>query len=396
MKASTATALLATLLATLLAAVAAASPVGAALAAGPDPAAASPAPPPGHPALPLPDGRYLPAAYVVVDAGTGAVLAARNEHEPRLPASTQKLMTALVAVQALDARGTLTVSPRAAAQPAMRIGMKAGEVWPVADALRCLLIISANDAAYALAEAAAGSVEEFSNAMNSAARRLGMTDSTFRDPAGLDGPEGVGGGSAVSAFDLAVLARNVLAVPEIAGAARTAEYRFTGPDGVPHELLNHNRRFLDGYPGAFGLKPGYTSRALETLVAVARRDGRTLIVALTGAGGAPRWAAALLDLGFATAPGSRGTGAVLPAVRVDASGHFAAPKSGTTARDPAAAAARKAVAPSHRSGAATTRVASAEPSGSWPVAVLSVGGVALGAGAALVAGGEISRRRRRR
>lgn len=361
---------------------------GAAPAAG---AADPPAAPLPHPSIPPPDPRYPPAAYVVADVGTGAVLAARNEHRALLPASTQKLMTALVASEILGDGGTLTVGPRAAAQPAMRIGMRAGEVWTVEDALRCLLIVSANDAAYALAERASGSVESFSDAMNAVAARLGMHDSTFRDPAGLDGPEGVGGGSAVSAFDLAVLARNVLAVPGIAGTTRMREYRFTGPDGAPHVLTNHNRRFLDGYPGAFGLKPGYTSRALGTLVAAARRDGRTLVVSVMGAGDTVAWAAALLDLGFATPTGTGGTGVALPPVGVDASGRFLRTETAGTARRRAPVDAGRAAAASGTgvAGAAATRPAR------WPAAAIAAAGLALAAGAGLLAGGGVSRRRRR-
>jgi len=366
---------------------------------------------PAHPSIPPPDLRWPPAAYVVADAGSGAVLAARHEHRALLPASTQKLMTALVALQLLDERETLTVGPRAAAQPAMRIGMKTGEVWTVADAVRSLLIVSANDAAYALAERASGRVEAFADAMNAAARRLGMHDSTFRDPAGLDGPEGVGGGSAVSAFDLAVLARNVLAVPALAGTARTREYHFTGPDGVGHVLSNHLRRFLDGYPGAFGLKPGYTSRALSTVVAAARRDGRTLVVTILGAGDSVAWAAALLDLGFSTPAGSEGTGAVLPPVRVDSHGRFLEATTDTRAGTGAAGRRRRdatgmpvpgvLVAPAAErgpTGAADANDAQDPPGrrGSWAAVAAATGGLALAAGGASVGAAKLSRRRRRR
>lgn len=364
---------------------------------------------PAHPSIPPPDLRWPPAAYVVADAGSGAVLAARHEHRALLPASTQKLMTALVALQLLDERETLTVGPRAAAQPAMRIGMKTGEVWTVADAVRSLLIVSANDAAYALAERASGRVEAFADAMNAAARRLGMHDSTFRDPAGLDGPEGVGGGSAVSAFDLAVLARNVLAVPALAGTARTREYHFTGPDGVGHVLSNHLRRFLDGYPGAFGLKPGYTSRALSTVVAAARRDGRTLVVTILGAGDSVAWAAALLDRGFSTPTGSEGTGAVLPPVRVDSHGRFLEATTdtgtGTAGRGRRDATGPPVpgvlVAPAAERGRAVNAGAndSEDPAGgygSWAAVATATGGLALVAGAAFVGAATLSRRRRRR
>jgi len=249
--------------------------------------------------------------------------------------------------------------------------------------------VSANDAAYALAVRASGSPEAFSGAMDAAARRLGMRDSTFRDPAGLDGPEGVGGGSAVSAFDLAVLARNVLEVPAIAGTARMREYHFTGPDGVTHFLDNHNRRFLDGYPGAFGLKTGYTSRALGTLVTAARRDGRTLIAVVLGAGDTVGWSAALLDYGFATPVPPGETGAVLPPVRVDASGRFLR----TGAAGPAH---RPAVDGAERRTAAITPAAAAGDAVSWSGVALAAAGLALAGGVALLGAGRLTRRRRLR
>ena len=121
----------------------------------PAPAAAQAAPPPTQP---------VPAkAWILVDADTGKVLDAFNEHEAMPPASTQKVMTALVATEKLGHDATFTVGPTAAAQGAMRIGMVAGQQWSLDQALHSLLLVSANDAAYALAEAASGTVDAFAN-----------------------------------------------------------------------------------------------------------------------------------------------------------------------------------------------------------------------------------------
>jgi len=275
-------------------------------------AAVLPAGPAG--AIPAP-----PRAWVLVDADSGTVLSAANDHEAMPPASTAKLMTALVATEKLPPAGTIVVSQEAADQPAMKITMHAGERWPIGDAMRSLLIVSANDAAYALAEAASGTVQQFAKDADATARRLGMHDSTWRDPAGLDDEFAFNGTSEASAFDLAIAARNFLAVPELAAIAKLPEYRFTGPDGTPHVLRNHDR-LLGRYEGAVGLKTGYTRKAGHTLVAAATRNGRTMIAVVLAADDSYGAAGALLDQGFATPADAPGTGEHLPNVAVTPTG----------------------------------------------------------------------------
>src|ERR1044071_2314918 len=139
--------------------------------ARPAPAGAQAAPPPGQP--------FPAKAWILVDADTGKVLDAFNEHEALPPASTQKIMTALVATEKLPHDASFTVGPVAAAQAAMRIGMVAGQQWTLDPALHSLMMVSANDAAYALAEAASGTLDAFAAEMNAAAARFGMVDSHF-------------------------------------------------------------------------------------------------------------------------------------------------------------------------------------------------------------------------
>jgi serine-type D-Ala-D-Ala carboxypeptidase (penicillin-binding protein 5/6) len=279
-----------------------------ALSAAPAPAGAQTAPPPGS----------APAAkaWLLADADTGAVLDAFNEHQALPPASTQKIMTALVAAEKLPRDARINVGPLAAAQPAMKIGMTEGQQWDLRDSLHSLMMVSANDAAYALAETASGSLEAFAADMNVAAARYGMADSRFSDPAGFDGTEGFEGGSRVSAYDLAIAARNYLAVPELRAIVGLAEYRFDGP-ARPHVLRNHNK-LLARYPGATGLKTGYTSLAGNTFVGTATRDGRTMIAVVLNSTNMYGLAASLLDKGFATPAEAAGIGAPLPAVRVQA------------------------------------------------------------------------------
>jgi D-alanyl-D-alanine carboxypeptidase (penicillin-binding protein 5/6) len=176
-------------------------------------------------------------------------------------------------------------------------------------------MVSANDAAYALAEAASGNLAAFASDMTAAAARYGMVDSRFADPAGFDDPSAFGGGSRVSAYDLAVAARNVLAVPELAAMAATPQYRFDGPDGKSHVLYNHNK-LLARYAGATGLKTGYTSLAGHTFVGTATRDGRTMIAVVLNADDTYGIASTLMDKGFATPADGPGLGAVLPPVGV--------------------------------------------------------------------------------
>ena len=110
--------------------------------------------------------------------------------------------------------------------------MQPGQQWSLSPALHSLLMVSANDVAYALAEAASGSLDGFAADMNAAAKRYGMQDSTFNDPAGFDDSASFNGGSLASAYDLAVAARNALAVPLLSQIAGLDEYRFAGPENA--------------------------------------------------------------------------------------------------------------------------------------------------------------------
>jgi D-alanyl-D-alanine carboxypeptidase (penicillin-binding protein 5/6) len=259
-----------------------------------------------------------PAAYIVVDADTGAILAAENAHDARPPASTAKVMTAVTAIERLPADALVNVSDLAAAQPASRISMVAGQQWALPDALASLLMASANDAAYAIAETAGGTLDGFVVAMNDSADRMGMQDSTFADPAGLDDDTSFNGGPRMSAYDIAIATRNALAVPALAqwGVLRT--YEFVDPAGRERSLTNHNRMLPGGtraYPWATGFKTGFTERAGHTLTATATRDGRTVIAVVLGTYDTYGWAMQLFEQAFA-APAAAGAVERLPDVAV--------------------------------------------------------------------------------
>ena len=308
-------------------------------------------------------GTPPPQAFVVVDAATGAVLTSRNLHEALPPASTTKILTALVAVERLPADAMISVSPDAAGRESTTIGMKPGERWPFDQAMASMMLVSANDAAYAIAETVGGSIPRFAADLTATAKRYGMRDSTFSDPAGLTDGTSYQGGPKMSAYDLAIAARNALTVPAIAQWAARRTYQFTDVGGTVQILTNHNR-FLPGgqyaYAGANGFKTGFTQIASHTLVATANRNGRELIAVILGAVDAGyAWAASLLDQGFATPANTKGTGIRLPAVAVSPYGTRVAQREGFVqlARGGSAAVS---LAPRTTTKAATTKTASAK------------------------------------
>jgi serine-type D-Ala-D-Ala carboxypeptidase (penicillin-binding protein 5/6) len=270
-----------------------------AAAAAPAPPAPPPPgpPPPGTPGLVPPLG---PRAWVVVDADTGNVVDASDDHAPMRPASISKVLTAIVAIQRLPANAVVPVSPVAAGTESVNLGMKAGQVWSFTDTLHAMLMLSANDAATALAERVSGSREAFVGAMERTAADLHLVDRpVLRDPAGLDDQFSVVGGNFISAYDLAIVARTALAIPQIRQIVDLPEYRFTAPDGVVHAIRNVDRG-LELYPGAIGIKTGYTKAAGNTFLAAATRGGRTMVAVVLQSPDIYRSATALLDHGFAT------------------------------------------------------------------------------------------------
>jgi D-alanyl-D-alanine carboxypeptidase (penicillin-binding protein 5/6) len=279
-------------------------PVSARPAEAATPVTTAPSPPP-------------PKAWILVDGDTGNVIDAGNARVRMPPASLTKVVTALAASQ-LPPDQPITISDRAAAAPADKLFMKPGSVWTADEMIRALLLSSANDAAIALAEQVGGSVEGFQRVMARVAQGLGMADSPILlDPAGLDGPDGVGGGNFMSARDLAIAGRALLSVPTLASIVATTVYYFDGPDNVHHRLTNHNKPFLTTYGGAIGLKTGYTSRAGGCLMAAARVNGRTMLAVVLNGANPNVTAQMLLDKGFATPVSSEDSAERLPAVNGD-------------------------------------------------------------------------------
>ncbi|MGQ9490367.1 MAG: D-alanyl-D-alanine carboxypeptidase family protein [Anaerolineae bacterium] len=224
------------------------------------------------------------ASAVVVDVDSGAALYALNADIPRPPASTVKVMTALVVLQQADVREQVVISANAAAAEGSRMGLVAGERLSVFDLLYGLLLPSGNDAAVALAEHVAGGEAAFVAQMNLEAARLGLSQTRFVNPHGLDAA-----GQYTSAADLVKITRAALAYPAFAEIVRTSRARIAG-----RELTNTNE-LLGNYAAADGVKTGTTDAAGECLIASISRRGHRLLAVVLGSQDRYADARALLD-----------------------------------------------------------------------------------------------------
>jgi D-alanyl-D-alanine carboxypeptidase len=183
--------------------------------------------------------------------------------------------------------------------------MQRGQKLTVEQALKALMIVSANDLAVMLAEAAGGSVPRFARAMDAESRAMGLRGSSWRNPNGLDAP-----GHRSTAFDLAILARAVLGDPWLAKVVRKRHAAFVTPSGRRHTLTTRSR-FLLAYRGAVGVKTGFTDDAGHCLAAAATRGGRTLIAVVLHSPDNAADAGKMLDWGFGRGRSAR-TGPRLP------------------------------------------------------------------------------------
>lgn len=230
------------------------------------------------------------AAAILVEPTTMTVLYARREHQPRPPASTTKILTALLALERGRLDDVVTVSRRAAAVPGSTIHLRAGQKISLSDLIVGLLMRSGNDAATAIAEHVAGTEAAFVHWMNRRARELGATNSRFANPHGLDAPNHY-----TTAFDLAHLARLAMTMPTFKDVVGRREYV---PPGSGRSWRNTNR-LLWALEGTEGIKTGTTGGAGNCLVAAVSRDGVRLIAVVLGS--RDRWldTRRLIEWGFA-------------------------------------------------------------------------------------------------
>lgn len=215
-------------------------------------------------------------AAIVMEASTGRVLYGKNPNLRLPPASTTKLMTAMVVLDRLDINDTVTISERASNVSPVKANFKAGEKVTVETLLYAALIKSANDAALALAEAVAGSEERFAGLMNQKVLALGLSDTRFINSTGLPGE-----GQYTTAYDLARMMRHALRYPLIREVINTRASRVTTEDGRSIFLKNSNK-LLWADDSVLGGKTGYTRKAGHCLVCVGEHDREMVIVALLG------------------------------------------------------------------------------------------------------------------
>ena len=237
-------------------------------------------------------GSLSASAAVLMDGESGRVLYAHNARERRPIASITKLMTALVAAELCpDLSRQVTIRREWTGIEGSSMYLKPEERLTVEELLYGLLLSSGNDAAAAVAGACCGTQEAFVAAMNEKAAELGMADTRFANPSGLDGENHYS-----TAYDMALLARAVLEREELAAIASTRTATVAG-----RYLANHNK-LLWRYEGCTGLKTGYTEKAGRTLVSSARREGQTLIAVTLNAPSDWTDHTKLLDYGFETYP----------------------------------------------------------------------------------------------
>jgi D-alanyl-D-alanine carboxypeptidase (penicillin-binding protein 5/6) len=268
----------------LLAPLATSSPT-ALPTATPVPSTATPAPPSPTPtpSAPLKTGS-APAPNVdaysiaVVDEGSGALLYGRDPHRELPPASVTKIFTALVALKYGQLHQTITVNfDQSQLVDSTLMGLREGDQFTLEDLLYGLMLPSGNDAALAIANAVGGSEGHFVDMMNAEAQELGLHDSHFVNPHGLDAP-----GHYTSAYDLAMAARyGMTHYEEFRKLAAAKAWEVHG--SRTYWLYNLNR-FLRSYPGADGVKIGYTDNAGKTIVASATRNGHRVYVVLMHCG----------------------------------------------------------------------------------------------------------------
>ena len=243
----------------------------------------------GAPALPT---DLTSSSWLVADMNTGEVLAAKAPHERFLPASTLKTLTAVTLIPRLDPNRLVKCSYNDAIVDGSKVGLVPGMSYTVRKLFTAMLVVSGNDAADALAEAAGG-IGKTVRLMNAEATHLQAYDTFARTPSGLDGP-----GETTSAYDLALIARAGLQMPDFRNYVGTVSSTVPAPHHKHFQIYTHNR-LLTTYRGDIGVKNGYTVAANATYVGAATRNGHTILITLMHA--QPYFwdeARSLLDWGF--------------------------------------------------------------------------------------------------
>jgi D-alanyl-D-alanine carboxypeptidase len=232
---------------------------------------------------------------ILVDGTTGKVLWAKRAHVRRQIASTTKIMTALVAMSRLGPHAIVKVDRAVRRVPPITEGLRPGERVQAWKLLYGLLLYSGNDDALALAVGAGGTRSRFVALMNEKAHELGLTQTHFRSPSGLLDRDNYS-----TAWDMAALARYALWNPRFRAIVRTKIKHVPWSPPIDEKIYVNKNHLLGAYPGADGVKTGWTTMAKHCLVASARRHGVHMIAVILGSDDSYKDVRKLLDFGFAS------------------------------------------------------------------------------------------------
>ncbi len=234
---------------------------------------------------------------IVIDALTGAPIYEKNANERFYPASSTKIITALLVIEAGDLDRVVVIQPEDTQVEPSAVGFKQGDQFTRRELLYALMLKSANDVAQALARDNAGSIAAFAEKMTKRAAELGATGSHFMNPHGLHNPQHY-----TTPHDLALIARAAMQQPAFRQFVGTQTHPWVSPEGNL-ELRNHNK-MLWSFPGCTGLKTGYTVPAQHVLVSSALRSSREVISVVMHSDKAGKWTDSqqLLTYGFSHAP----------------------------------------------------------------------------------------------
>ena len=258
-------------------------------------------------------------AALLMNADTGEILRQRNPDLRLPPASLTKIMTAYLLSRSLPPDSPVTASANAARTPGTTLGMKPGDTYSARDLLHAMLLVSANDASVASAEAMEGDAPAFVARMNAEAQSIGAVNTHFANPDGLPDPAHY-----ATARDLALMTKKTLENPAFAAAARARTYPIAADNGNPPQILTNTNTLLPSHPEITGVKTGWTREAGHCFVGAATKGGRHYITVVLNS---PDWQAdtlALLQDGASDAPSGIGA-TVAPASAPVSPSHSAAP-----------------------------------------------------------------------
>ena len=232
-------------------------------------------------------------SYLLMEASTEQILAGKSIHERRAMASTTKIMTALLTLEQPKLDESFSVDAKAVQVEGSSMGLLPGDIVSLRTLAAGMLLSSGNDAANAAAVRIDGSVESFVERMNRRAKQLGLSNTRFETPSGLDGENHYS-----TAYDLAILAKNALKNEDFAAICSQTKQKVCFGDPPYERTLSNHNKLLSSYEGCIGVKTGFTKKAGRCLVSAAERDGITLICVTLAASDDWNVHKNLLDWGF--------------------------------------------------------------------------------------------------